>query len=109
MTDDAEMTPAKAEALGDVSAAVLQALFNAEHAHPDLKWFELAVATATAMRALAVKECNRNPELSPERADAMLMRALALALSLPREFVKIVKDNDATGPDQAGTIPVRRH
>ena len=105
-----EMTIEKAEALGAVSAAVTQVLFNASHAHPDLDWEKLAIATVIGLRGLMARERAKTPALSERRANAMLLRAIAIAMSVPSEAIRIVKDdNEQDGPDQAGTIPVRRH
>lgn len=106
MTNEPPMTPAKAEALADLSAQVLQLLFNAAHANPELAWTELAMATALGMRGLAARECANNPVLSQNRADMALMRAFALAMNAPPEIIKVVREN-TPGPDQVGIIPLR--
>lgn len=103
------MTPAKAAAMAETSAKVLQLLFDTAHAHPDLDWEDLAVSTALAMRGLAARECANNPALTPGHADAALMRAFFLAMTAPRELVRVVKQDASDGPDTVGVIPLRSH
>lgn len=109
MNEDHKMTPAQAEALGDVSAKITQLLFDAGHANPELLWPELVIAATLAIRALAVRECATNPAMTAARAHNIVVHSIALALNAPDGIIKIVKDGNTGGPDQAGTIPVRRH
>lgn len=103
------MTPAQAEAMGDVVAKLMQVLFDASHAHPDMTLDQLAVAGLVALRGLAARERVRNPALTEEQTNTMLLHAMAMGLALPSDIVKVVQDGDTIGPDQAGFIPVRRH
>jgi hypothetical protein len=101
-----QLTPEDAEALTDVSAKVMQTLFDATHAHPALSWTDLVMATTVAMRGLAARECKNNPVLPMQVAKALMMMNIAQAMALPDEIVVAVGDDDPGRPDIVGVIPL---
>lgn len=103
------MTPAKAEALGQLSADLLQVMFNATHATSDLDWTDVVMAATISMRGLAARECNDNPVLPPMVARTMLTLHFAMAMGLPDEVVRVERSDEKGGPDQAGIKPIQRH
>lgn len=100
------MTPAIAEAIGAVTAELMQVMFDAGSKHPELEWTDLVVAAASAMRGLAARARHIDPSLTEGAATTILFGQFLAVLALPSELIKIVGDGGV--PDKAGFIPVRR-
>lgn len=102
-TDDEQMSPATANAIGELAAELMQVLLDDPKKHPELDWLHRVSAVALAMRSLGTVERRANPLLTPDMALSMVALACLRVLHLPEEVIKVV---DGPGPDKAGHIRV---
>jgi hypothetical protein len=98
------MTPEIADAVGAVSAAMI----DAPAQHPALDWQDLIVAGALALRGIAAHARHCDQALSQMAVDLTLGGLFFQVMALPPEVVKIVSE-PGDGKHKAGFLPVRRH
>ena len=100
-------TPEEVDAVGELSAALLQLLLDAG-AKGVLEWPDLAAAAFLAARGTAHVARGVDPDLTVDQGEAILAAMFLSVSRLPHEAWKSVDDGD-TGPIKVGVIPTRVH
>lgn len=104
----APITPALAEAIVELGAALLREIERACQACPELTWLHTVAAAGVACRGVAATAMADAPDLTLDEARRLMLMQLVNVLAMPAELVQVVDRADGE-PLRTIVLPVRRH